>query len=257
MRIDLSRSFPVLLSVVMTACAPQVAVPPSLSEPAVGPTGSALPDHTTTTQSEIAVMVSGLTVGSLEPWSRLGTSAVEWGDVFPTLDGMIDNISVAIIGEITGPPVQRVFDDPETDDSFGYLEVPVEVVVQLGGIRQVRPGETLTVVWIGSFPEELIGDRNIWFLMNARDGDTVDRYPNEPDAYRLSNLAVWVDRGDGVPVAPISETERKPDGMTLDEFVFDDTRLPDPTFHGAELEARSMTMDEFITYILERSGTPE
>jgi hypothetical protein len=179
--------------------------------------------------------------------------AAEWGDVFGDLDALVDKISVVFIGEISGPPVERLFEDPETDDSFVFYEVPIKVETPLGGLRQLEVGDTIDLISLGAFPDELTGSTVVWFLMYAQDTvrglDTMEG----PDAYRLNPLAIWVDRGDGVPVAPVSEAERMAPEGDLESFLFDDTNLPDATFHQAELQARAMTMEAFIAYIVERA----
>lgn len=210
------------------------------------------PTAVTTTVAELAEPIEMPEVLDFDAWSGMATFAVEWGDVFADLDSMIDNISVVAIGRI-GTPVEKVWEDTDTEDSFGYLEVPVTVVNTLGGRRSVQAGDSLNVVWIGPFSEELIGETGLWFLMNARDGASVDQYPNERDAYRVSPVALWFDRGDGVLIAPISELERRPEGIDLRTFVFDEANVPDATFHNVERQVRAMSVEEFVAYVLARS----
>jgi hypothetical protein len=201
------------------AVAPVADVSPATTAPQPASTRAAPPAtaQTTTTMSEVMGMVDSLTGGQLARWGSIAerTTAIEWADHFRDLDDLVDQSSVIFIGHVSGSPEPRMFDDPETDDSFTYSLVPVTVDTPLGGRRALDPGTTILMMNHG-VPDELVGSRVVWFLVNARDarlrpdtiGDGVDAYPDEDHVYRFSPMAVWLDRGDGVPVAPVSEAER-------------------------------------------------
>lgn len=249
-----TRLGPLVVAAGLAACGSSGTASQETTPTVVASAVMTAPTAVATTVAGLAEPVEMPDVLAFEAWSDMATSAVEWGDVFADLDSMIDNISVAAIGRI-GTPVEKVWEDTETEDSFVYLEVPVTVVKTLAGRRSVQAGDSLTVVWIGPFSEELVGETGLWFLMNARDGASVDQYPNERDAYRLSPVALWFDRGDGVLIAPISELERRPEGIDLKVFVFDELNVPDATFHNVERQARAMSVEEFIAYVSARSGS--
>ncbi len=189
----------------------------------------------------------------LEQWASLAMPAAEEFRNYETLDQMVDRASLIFLGSLAGPSVEKIFKDSETDDSFSFYETQIQVETALGGSRFAAGEKTIIVITLRRFPDDLIGVPALWILRHAQDNPLgkMDR-PEEDDVYWIPSLGIWVDRGDGRPVAPLAEAERSPDGVTMNDWVFDPENQPVLPFGATEAAARAMTVDEFVEYIRAR-----
>ncbi len=133
----------------------------------------------------------------------------------------------------------------------------------LGGSRALRGGDRIRVEVFRPFGNDAAGSTAVLFVRSKQDDRQGRPNPkalaSEVGLWRLvSHQGVYVDRGDGVPINPISEATRLVASsasrtVPLDEFVFGNN-LPNPSEQPVAAQARKLTMDEFLRVVIDAAG---
>lgn len=195
--------------------------------------------------------------GGLILWGNQTMFGVVEVERYERLEDLAQRASTVVVGTVLGAgPSREVHGDPGTDDVVTYESTEIEVIEVLAGTREVRAGDRLIVESFRAPSKEGVGTVAVLFLRNKQDTNIGEpnpkALPGEAGIYRLiSHQGVFIDRGDGVPVNPISEVMRlieSGDEVPLDEFVFGDN-VPRAETQPIAAQARALTMDELLQLI--------
>lgn len=189
---------------------------------------------------------------SLAAWAEQTVLATSEGEQYDSVESMSRRASSVVVGKVLGPgPVRRL------PRGTVYESLQVEVLDALAGTRSLEPGDHVRVE-MPHAPHEVKGRVAVFFLrcnQDDSDGNLNSDVPaSEAGIFRLlGHQGVFVDRGDGVPINPITEAllllTGDEDEVRLAEFVFIDN-APTRRDQPVAVQARRLTMEEFLRTVI-------
>ncbi len=193
---------------------------------------------------------------SLAVWAAQTVLAAGEAEHYETVEAMTRHASAVVVGQVLGQgPVRRMI---RGGRAVVFESLQVEVLYALAGTRHLEPGDQVRVEMLAA-PDDAKGRAAVLFLRCNQDDTDGNVDPNVPayeaGVYRLvGSQGVFVDRGDGVPVNPITEAMRLTingdhNELRLDQFILSDD-VPKREEQPVAAQARGLSMTDFLQIII-------